>query len=74
MKSIDKSKTSFLTSESNGGIDDEYYINEIIGIEELTYEDYVEATPAAAKDGDEKEQPKHLRTDEHQLEFDFNAD
>ena len=39
--STDKSKTSFLTSGSNGGIDDEYYINEIIGIEELTYEDYV---------------------------------
>jgi hypothetical protein len=39
--STDKSKTSFLTSGSYGGIDDEYYINEIIGIEELTYEDYV---------------------------------
>ena len=39
--SINKSKTSFLTSGSNGGIDDEYYINEIIGIDELTYEDYV---------------------------------
>ena len=39
--STDKSKTSFLTSGSNGGIDDEYYINEIIGIKELTYEDYV---------------------------------
>jgi nucleoside phosphorylase len=38
---IEKSKTSFLTSGSNGGIDDEYYINEIIGIDELTYEDYV---------------------------------
>jgi hypothetical protein len=57
--SIDKSKTSFLTSGSNGGIDDEYYINEIIGIEELTYEDYV---------GDGVTTP-HLRTDEHQLSF-----
>ena len=26
---------------SYGGIDDEYYINEIIGIEELTYSDYI---------------------------------
>ena len=39
--SIDKSKTSFLTMGSYGGIDDEYYINEIIGIEELTYSDYM---------------------------------
>jgi hypothetical protein len=39
--SIDKSKTSFLTMGSYGGIDDEYYINEIIGIEELTYSDYI---------------------------------
>ena len=38
--SIDKS-TSFLTAGSNGGIDDEYYINEIIGIDELTYSDYI---------------------------------
>ena len=50
--SIDKS-TSFLTSGSNGGLDDEYYINEIIGIEDFTYSDW-------------------LRTDQHQLEFDFN--
>ena len=39
--SIDKPKTSFLTMGSYGGIDDEYYINEIIGIEELTYSDYI---------------------------------
>ena len=38
--SIDKS-TSFLTAGSNGGVDDEYYINEIIGIDELTYSDYI---------------------------------
>ena len=40
--STDKSKTSFLTSGSNGGIDDEYYINEIIGIEDFTYSDFKE--------------------------------
>ena len=39
--SIDKS-TSFLTAGSNGGVDDEYYINEIIGIEEFTYSDFKE--------------------------------
>jgi len=39
--SIDKS-TSFLTSGSNGGLDDEYYINEIIGIEDFTYSDFKE--------------------------------
>jgi len=56
--SIDKSKTSFLTSGSNGGIDDEYYINEIIGIDELTYEDYV----------------KKPKKEQQQLEFDSNKD
>ena len=39
--SIDKS-TSYLTAGSNGGVDDEYYINEIIGIEEFTYSDFKE--------------------------------
>ena len=56
--SIDRSKTSFLTSGSNGGIDDEYYINEIIGIDELTYEDYV----------------KKLKKEQQQLEFDSDKD
>ena len=56
--SIDKSKTSFLTSGSNGGIDDEYYINEIIGIDELTYEDYV----------------KKPKKEQQQLEFDSDKD
>ena len=35
-----RNKTSFLTAGSNGGIDDEYYIDAIIGIDELTYSDY----------------------------------
>lgn len=56
--SINKSKTSFLTSGSNGGIDDEYYINEIIGIDELTYEDYV----------------KKPKKEQQQLEFDSDKD
>ena len=56
--SIDRSKTSFLTSGSNGGIDDEYYINEIIGIDELTYEDYV----------------KKPKKEQQQLEFDSDKD
>ena len=55
---IEKSKTSFLTSGSNGGIDDEYYINEIIGIDELTYEDYV----------------KKPKKEQQQLEFDSDKD
>tara|TARA_R110000824_G_scaffold104980_1_gene248717 strand:- start:436 stop:621 length:186 start_codon:yes stop_codon:yes gene_type:complete len=38
--SIDN-KTSFLTAGSNGGVDDEYYIDEIIGIPELTYSEYI---------------------------------
>ena len=41
--------------------DDEYYINEIIGIEELPYEEFIK--------GDEE---KSLRTDKHQLEFNFD--
>ena len=56
--SIDRSKTSFLTSGSNGGIDDEYYVNEIIGIDELTYEDYV----------------KKPKKEQQQLEFDSDKD
>lgn len=35
-----RNKTSFLTTGSNGGIDDEYYVNEIIGIDDFTYSDY----------------------------------
>jgi hypothetical protein len=57
--SIDKSKTSFLTSGSNGGVSDEYYINEIIGLDELMYEDYV----------DDGVTTPHLRTNKHQLEL-----
>ena len=56
--SIDKSKTSFLTEDSNGGIDDEYYINEIIGIDELKYSDYIKKT----------------KKEQRQLEFDFDID
>ena len=54
-----KEKSSFLTMASNGGVSDEYYINEIIGIDELTYEDYVNDGITTS----------HLRTDEHQLSF-----
>ena len=35
-----RNKTSFLTAGSNGGIDDEYYVDEIIGIDDFTYSDY----------------------------------
>ena len=42
--SIDN-KTSFLTAGSNGGVDDEYYIDEIIGIPELTYSDWHHIDP-----------------------------
>jgi len=52
-----RNKTSFLTAGSNGGIDDEYYINEIIGINELTYGDYVK---------------EPIKKKPVQLEFDFN--
>ena len=56
--STDKSKTSFLTEDSYGGIDDEYYINEIIGIDELKYSDYIKKT----------------KKEQRQLEFDFDID
>ena len=36
-----RNKTSFLTAGSNGGIDDEYYIDEIIGIAELPYSEWL---------------------------------
>ena len=35
-----RNKTTFLTAGSDGGIDDEYYVNEIIGIDDFTYSDY----------------------------------
>ena len=33
-------KTNYFTAGSHGGIDDEYYINEIIGIDECNYDDF----------------------------------
>ena len=33
--------TNMFTHGSGGGIDDEYYINEIIGIDDFTYEDFI---------------------------------
>ena len=39
-KSPHRRVTNFFTSGSNGGIDDEYYINEIIGIDECNYDDF----------------------------------
>ena len=42
------------------GVDDEYFIDEIIGIEELPYKEFV------------KEDKKSLRTDKDQLEFNFD--
>ena len=40
--------TNMFTHGSHGGIDDEYYINEIIGIDELPYEEFI-------KEGKKKE-------------------
>ena len=40
-----RNKTSFLTTGSNGGIDDEYYVDEIIGIDDFTYSDYHNINP-----------------------------
>ena len=41
-KTINKAKRSFGTLFAHDeGIDDEYYINEIIGIEELPYEEFI---------------------------------
>tara|TARA_R110000824_G_scaffold300728_1_gene488733 strand:- start:2132 stop:2326 length:195 start_codon:yes stop_codon:yes gene_type:complete len=40
MKRIDN-KSSFLTIGSNGGVTDEYYIDEIIGIAELPYSEWL---------------------------------
>jgi|TARA_B100000315_G_C14539039_1_gene569926 hypothetical protein len=33
--------TTLFSKGSHGGIDDRYYIDEIIGIEELTYDDWI---------------------------------
>ena len=42
--SIDKS-TYILTAGSHGGVDDEYYIDEIIGIPEVPYSDWHHIDP-----------------------------
>jgi hypothetical protein len=42
--SIDKS-TYILTEGSHGGVDDEYYIDEIIGIDDFTYSDWHHIDP-----------------------------
>ena len=56
-------KTNYFTAGSHGGIDDEYYINEIIGIEELPYEEFIK---------DKEVKKPSLRTDQHQMEFNFD--
>ena len=33
--------TNMFTHGSHGGIDDEYYINEIIGLDDFTYSDWI---------------------------------
>ena len=33
--------TNMFTHGSHGGIDDEYYINEIIGLDDFTYDDWI---------------------------------
>jgi|TARA_B100000959_G_C14478337_1_gene418104 hypothetical protein len=42
-------QSDLFTSGSHGGIDDEYYINEIIGIDECNYDDFIEDKPQVAK-------------------------
>jgi len=50
-------------SDKGNGLDDEYYINEIIGIEELPYEEFIK---------DKEVKKPSLRTDQHQMEFNFD--
>ena len=33
--------TNMFTHGSHGGIDDEYYINELMGLDDFTYEDWI---------------------------------
>ena len=33
--------TNMFTHGSHGGIDDEYYINELIGLDDFTYDDWI---------------------------------
>ena len=50
-------------ADRGNGLDDEYYINEIIGIEELPYEEFIK---------DKEVKKPSLRTDQHQMEFNFD--
>tara|TARA_B100000315_G_scaffold141448_1_gene130500 strand:+ start:467 stop:658 length:192 start_codon:yes stop_codon:yes gene_type:complete len=45
------------------GVDDDFFINEIIGIDELPYEEFIK---------DKEAKKPSLRTDQHQMEFNFD--
>ena len=58
-----KPKYSYWNPYAYKGVDDEYYINEIIGIDELPYEEFIK---------DKEAKKPSLRTDQHQMEFNFD--
>ena len=52
--------TNMFTHGSHGGIDDEYYINEIIGLDDFTYDDWIGDKRLKEKQREEKKKDEYF--------------
>ena len=52
--------TNMFTHGSHGGIDDEYYINEIIGLDDFTYSDWIGDKRLKEKQREEKKKDEYF--------------
>tara|TARA_Y100000294_G_C8241280_1_gene210880 strand:+ start:52 stop:342 length:291 start_codon:yes stop_codon:yes gene_type:complete len=52
--------TNMFTHGSHGGIDDEYYINEIIGLDDFTYDDWIGDKRLNKKQREEKRKDEYF--------------
>ena len=52
--------TNMFTHGSHGGIDDEYYINEIIGLDDFTYSDWIGDKRLGEKQREEKKKDEYF--------------
>ena len=52
--------TNMFTHGSHGGIDDEYYINEIIGLDDFTYDDWIGDKRLGEQQREEKKKDEYF--------------
>ena len=52
--------TNMYSHGSHGGIDDEYYINEIIGLDDFTYSDWIGDKRLKEKQREEKKKDEYF--------------